>query len=72
MTIRDIENFAVDRYWAEDAGYDVHHDWMGWYVVGPHEEEPESGYSLGFDGRRHFKLAVDAWTEAAREAASHI
>lgn len=42
----------------------IHHDVMGWYIVKPGEEEPESGYSLGFDGRMHYATMAEA--EVAR------
>lgn len=42
-------------------GWRVHHDLHGWYVVAPHEEEPASGYSLGFDGRPHWATEDEAW-----------
>src|SRR5579864_186777 len=42
-------------------GWDVHHDSNGWYVVAPNEEEPESGQSLGSNGRAHYRENKDAW-----------
>lgn len=56
---------------ARSRGYDVHHDIHGWYVIAPDEDEPASGYSLGFDGRAHFASCVDAWDQAQHEAFAH-
>ena len=50
-------------------GYRVHHDIDGWYVVTPDEDEPEDGYSLGFDGRAHYQTEDEAWHAASEEAA---
>jgi hypothetical protein len=62
---RDMdEDGFFDDLDARPEGYRVHHDIDGWYVVEPDEEEPEDGYSLGFDGREHY-----ATEEAAKEAA---
>lgn len=51
---------------ARAAGYRVHHDIYGWYVVAPDEDEPGNGYSLGFDGRLHHAICAEAWEVAAR------
>lgn len=53
---------------ARAHGYNVHHDIDGWYVICPGECEPESGYSLGFDGRRHYPICRDAWVYASHLA----
>jgi hypothetical protein len=49
-------------------GYRVHHDINGWYVVEPDEDEPDDGYSLGFDGRPHY-ATMDEARKAAWDAA---
>lgn len=54
---------------AREWGYEVHHDHMGWYVVGPNEQRDEqgfnkAGYSLGFDGRKHYIECDEAWIHA--------
>lgn len=49
---------------ARAHGYAIHHDIAGWYVIAPYEREPATGYSLGFDGRKHFDLCADAWRRA--------
>lgn len=64
----------TERHWtqarriARDAGYDVHHDMLGWFVVAPGEDDPADGYSLGFDGRDHFSGLGYAWLAAAQIA----
>lgn len=50
----------LDNSEPEDDEPRIHHDIRGWYVVEPHEEEPESGYSLGFDGRAHYATKEEA------------
>lgn len=55
--------------YARQYGYRVHHDINGWYVVGPHEEEPTPfGGSLGFDGRWHSHDCEEAWRMAEQLA----
>lgn len=54
----------LDNYdFADD--YEVHHDYMGWYIVAPDELRDEAGcgpdgISLGFDGRPHYATEADA------------
>jgi hypothetical protein len=56
---------APEAEYARSQGYRVHHDMLGWYVVGPREREPANGASLGFDGRQHYALCLDAFQRAA-------
>lgn len=58
---------------AQQHGYEVHHDYMGWYVVGPSEQRDEQGFnkaghSLGFDGRKHYIECGEAWIHAYKLA----
>ena len=53
---------------AQHHGYRLHHDYHGWYVVAPDEDEPENGSSLGFDGRVHYLDPYEGWRVAARLA----
>lgn len=64
---------TADALFAQEQGYEVHHDMTGWYVVKPHEWRDGNGCdrhgrSLGWNGRRHFADCEDAWTRAAEMA----
>jgi hypothetical protein len=74
--LQDIyqSDMSEDGYFNDldrPEGYRVHHDIDGWYVVEPDEEEPEDGYSLGFDGRPHYETEDEAWRAASEEATCH-
>lgn len=55
---------------AKDAGLQVRHDLMGWYVCtdeeGEHEDDGNN--SVGFDGREHWADINEAWAAAAELA----
>jgi hypothetical protein len=66
----EADDAPAGRADAEAAGFEVHHDLRGWYVVAPDEERDEGGFgpdgvSLGFDGRAHFEDEDEAWEHAA-------
>ena len=66
MNSTDIRTAAAIK--AQALGYRVHHDICGWYILNPREREPASGYSLGFDRRKHFANddCEAAWEHACR------
>lgn len=55
---------------AADAGLEVRHDMLGWYVctIEEGEFEDKGNASVGFDGRAHYWTEAGAWKDAARLA----
>jgi hypothetical protein len=60
----ESESPEIDEVRLADS-HEIHHDHLGWYLVGPDEERDEGGFgpdgmSLGFDGRPHYATEAEA------------